>query len=91
MASLNIFEVIFWEGDGEPDTVYVTTARSHLEAVGLAERDREEQLRRGVAGLRANADAVCLIGESRDYLERPADHSRTIPRDRIHSWRDMAI
>jgi hypothetical protein len=65
MASLNIYEVIFWEGDGEPDTIYVTTARSHLEAVEMAERDREHQLRRGVAGLRPNADAVCLIGESR--------------------------
>jgi len=71
MASLNIFEVIFWEGDGEPDTIYVITAHSHLEAVDLAERDRRHQLRGGVAGLRANADAVCLIGESRITSNEP--------------------
>ena len=51
MSALNIYEVIFWEGDGEPDTIYVAIACSHLEAVQLAERDREDQLRRGTAGL----------------------------------------
>jgi len=65
MSALNIYEVIFWEGAGELDTIYVTTAYSHLEAVELTERDRECQLRRGVAGLHANANTVCLIGKSR--------------------------
>ena len=71
MAPLNIYEVIFWEGAGEPDTIYVVTAGSHLEAVHLAERDREDQLRRRVPGLRSNADAVSLIGESRIFSTDP--------------------
>ena len=65
MAALNIYEVIFWEADGEPDTIYVATANSHLEAVELAERDRGARLNRGEVCLRSKADAVCLIGESR--------------------------
>jgi hypothetical protein len=71
MAPLNIYEVIFWEGDGEPDTIYVATAHSHLEAIELAERDRGAQLSRGEAGLHARADAVCLIGESRITSPEP--------------------
>jgi hypothetical protein len=71
MAALNIYEVIFYEGDGESDTIYVATARSHIEAVELAERDRGGQLSRGEAGRSARADAVCLIGESRITSTEP--------------------
>jgi hypothetical protein len=63
MAQLNIYEVIFWEGDGEPDTIYIVTAHSHLEAVDLAQR--APQFGRGKSGFNAKAGAVCLIGESR--------------------------
>jgi len=63
MSALNIYEVIFWEGDGELDTIYIVTAHSHLEAVDLAER--APQFGRGEAGLHTQADAVCFIGESR--------------------------
>ena len=63
MAPLNIYEVIFWEGDGEPDTIYVVTAYSHLDAADLAER--APQYGRGKVGHHTKADAVCLIGESR--------------------------
>jgi hypothetical protein len=69
MAALNIYEVIFWEGDGEPDTIYLVTAYSHLEAVDLAER--APQFGREPAGLHTKADAVCLIGESRIMSVEP--------------------
>lgn len=69
MAALNIYEVIFWEGDGEPDTIYIVTAYSHLEAASLAER--APQFGREQAGLRAKADAVCLVGESRITSAEP--------------------
>jgi hypothetical protein len=62
---LKIYEVIFWEGDSEPDTIYVITANTHLQAAEMAERDRQDQLRRGKPGLHPDANAVCLIGESR--------------------------
>ena len=62
---LNIYEVIFWEGDGELDTIYVVTACGHMEAVEIAERDRRARLEKGLIGLSGQADAVCLIGESR--------------------------
>ena len=65
MAALNIYEVIFFEGNYDPDTIYIVVAHSHLEAVELAERNRRIKLDYGEAGLRANADLVCLIGESR--------------------------
>jgi hypothetical protein len=71
MPALNIYEVIFWEGDGELDTIYVITAHTHLEAVEMAERNRQGCLRRGEPGLHANASAVCLIGESRIRTDDP--------------------
>ena len=71
MAALNIYEVVFWEGDGEPDTIYVITARTHLEAVGMAERDRQGRLSRGEPSLHPDASAVCLIGESRIATNEP--------------------
>jgi hypothetical protein len=62
MSALNIYEVIFWEGDGEPDTIYIVTAHSHLEAVDLAERALQFGREGGFPG---KPGAVCLIGESR--------------------------
>ncbi len=62
---LNIYDVIFWEGDGEPDTIYVITAHTHHEAVEMAERDRGSVLSRGEPGRSGRADSVSLIGESR--------------------------
>jgi hypothetical protein len=62
MAALGIFEVIFYEGDGEPDTIYVITAHTHLEAVKMAENDQ---------GHRGNANTVSLIGDSRIRSDQP--------------------
>jgi len=71
MSVLNIYEVVFWEGDGEPDTIYVITADSHLAAVEMAETNRQGCLSRGEPGLHEHADAVCLIGESRIPTDEP--------------------
>ncbi len=71
MSALNIYEVVFWEGDGKPDTIYLITADSHLAAVEMAERNRQGCLNGGEPCLRANADAVCLIGESRIQTDEP--------------------
>ncbi len=60
MVALNIYEVIFWEGDGEPDTIFIVTASSQIEAVELV-----ESRMRGGRLHGPTADAVCLIGESR--------------------------
>jgi hypothetical protein len=62
--SLNIYDVIFYEKDGEPDTIYVVLANTHLEAVGLAEVDRGWKLGRGEPRGARQADTVCLVGQS---------------------------
>ncbi len=61
--ALNIYDVIFWEGDGEPDTIYTVTAQTHLEAVEVAENDRRGRLSRGSPGIHPYADAVSLLGQ----------------------------
>ncbi len=68
---LNIYDVIFWEGDGEPDTIYVVTAHTPLGAVEMAERDRGSVLSRGESGRSGQADSVSLIGESRLPYQEP--------------------
>jgi len=63
MSELNIYEVMVWEGGGEPDTIYIVTAYSHVEAVDLAERGPQSGRRE--IGFHVKAGAVCLIGGSR--------------------------
>jgi hypothetical protein len=61
--ALNIYDVIFWEADGEPDTIYTVTAQTHLEAVELAENDRRGRLKLGSPGINRYAGAVSLLGQ----------------------------
>ena len=89
MAQLNIYEVIFWEGDGEPDTIYIVTAHSHLEAVDLAQR--APQFGRGESGFNAKAGAVCLIGESRITSVEPQIIRGPFREMGVYTWRDMVI
>jgi hypothetical protein len=62
--SLQIYDVIFWEADGEPDTIYTITAETPAQAVEMAERDRYDRLRRDTPGPRQHADAISLLGQS---------------------------
>lgn len=69
---LHIYDVIFWEGDGEPDTIYIVTAQTHLDAVEMAEDDRRTLFFSGrKLGLSCQASTVSLVGESRLTLQEP--------------------
>ncbi len=60
---LNLYDVIFWEADGQPDTIYTVTAATHLAAVELAEQDRSNRSS-SEPTLSHQADAVSLLGHS---------------------------
>jgi len=62
-TTLSIYDVIFWEGDGQPDTIYTVTAATYLEAAKLAEHHRSDHALPG-SDISLQANAVSLLGPS---------------------------
>ncbi|HEY1172060.1 MAG TPA: HEAT repeat domain-containing protein [Verrucomicrobiae bacterium] len=62
-TTLGIYDVIFWEGDGQPDSIYTVVAPTYLEAVKLAEHHRSEHTLPG-SDVSLQANTVSLLGPS---------------------------